>query len=137
MCGPAAEQGYKTSNGHGGNCLSEARIMIRNILLYPDKRLETPCEPVEKFDSGDLHQLVADIFESMYFHGGRGLAAPQIGVLKQTAVIDPSWRPPPYYPCQNPIQHRFNRRTRLNGAQLLVRLLPETARGDSDSLRSD
>jgi peptide deformylase len=65
-------------------------MMVRNILLYPDKRLETPCEPVEKFDSGDLHQLVAEMFESMYFHGGIGLAAPQIGVLKQIAVIDPS-----------------------------------------------
>jgi peptide deformylase len=64
--------------------------MIRDILLYPDKRLETACEPVEKFDSGDLRQLVADMFESMYFHGGIGLAAPQIGVLKQIAVIDPS-----------------------------------------------
>lgn len=64
--------------------------MIRDLVLYPDKRLETPCAPVEEFDTGDLQQLIADLFESMYFHGGVGLAAPQIGILKQAAVIDPS-----------------------------------------------
>ncbi len=69
---------------------SEVPMTVRDIVLYPDKRLETLCDPVEKFDTGDLHQLVADMFESMYFHGGIGLAAPQIGVMKQLAVIDPS-----------------------------------------------
>jgi peptide deformylase len=64
--------------------------MIRDLVFYPDKRLETSCPPVEEFDNGDLKQLVADLFESMYFHGGVGLAAPQIGVLKQAAVIDQS-----------------------------------------------
>jgi peptide deformylase len=64
--------------------------MIRDIVLYPDKRLETLCAPVEEFDTDDLQQLIADLFESMYFHGGVGLAAPQIGILKQAAVIDPS-----------------------------------------------
>jgi peptide deformylase len=64
--------------------------MIRDILLYPDRRLETPCDPVEEFDAGDLHQIVADMFETMYFHGGIGLAAPQIGIMKQVAVIDTS-----------------------------------------------
>jgi peptide deformylase len=64
--------------------------MIRDIILYPDERLETPCDPVEAFDTGDLRQLVADMFEAMYFHRGIGLAAPQIGVMKQVAVIDPS-----------------------------------------------
>jgi peptide deformylase len=63
-------------------------LMIRDLVLYPDKRLETPCPPVEEFDNADLQQLVADLFESMYFHGGAGLAAPQIGILKQAAVID-------------------------------------------------
>jgi peptide deformylase len=62
--------------------------MIRAIILYPDVRLETPCDPVEEFDTGDLHQLVADMFESMYFYKGIGLAAPQIGIMKQLAVMD-------------------------------------------------
>ncbi len=64
--------------------------MIRDILLYPDKRLETPCDPVEEFDTADLHQLIEDMFETMYYKGGVGLAAPQVGVLKQVLVIDRS-----------------------------------------------
>jgi peptide deformylase len=62
--------------------------MIRDIVLYPDKRLETPCARVEEFDSDGLKRLIEDMFESMYFHSGAGLAAPQIGVLRQVAVID-------------------------------------------------
>jgi peptide deformylase len=65
--------------------------MIHDIVLYPDRRLETPCDPVEKFDTSGLHRLVADLFESMYFHQGLGLAAPQIGIMQQVAVIDPSY----------------------------------------------
>jgi peptide deformylase len=64
--------------------------MIRDVILYPDPCLETPCDPVTEFDTHGLHQLVADLFETMYFHQGLGLAAPQIGVMKQVAVIDPS-----------------------------------------------
>jgi peptide deformylase len=64
--------------------------MIRDIILYPDGRLETPCDMVTEFDTTGLHQLVADLFETMYFNKGLGLAAPQICVMKQVAVIDPS-----------------------------------------------
>jgi peptide deformylase len=66
------------------------RAMIRDILLYPDKRLETPCDAVETFDAADLHQLLEEMFNTMYAHRGIGLAAPQIGVEKQIAVIDTS-----------------------------------------------
>ncbi len=62
--------------------------MIYDILLYPDPRLHMPCEQIEDFDSPDLDQLVADMFETMYYHHGVGLAAPQIGVMKRMAVID-------------------------------------------------
>ena len=69
--------------------------MIRDVILYPDRRLETPCDPVTEFDTPGLHQFVADLFETMYFHEGLGLAAPQIGVMKRLTVIDPSsgWDP--------------------------------------------
>ncbi len=62
--------------------------MVREIVLYPDERLETNCAPVDQFNNGDVDALVAEMFESMYFHSGVGLAAPQIGVLKRVAVID-------------------------------------------------
>jgi peptide deformylase len=64
--------------------------MIREVVLFPDRRLETPCEPVTEFETADLDRLMADLFETMYFHEGIGLAAPQIGIMKQVAVIDPS-----------------------------------------------
>jgi peptide deformylase len=64
--------------------------MIRDVVLYPDSCLETPCDPVTEFATPGLHQLVADLFETMYFQEGIGLAAPQIRVMKQVAVIDPS-----------------------------------------------
>jgi peptide deformylase len=64
--------------------------MIHDVFLYPDRCLETPCDPVTQYDTTNLNQLVADLFETMYFHEGLGLAAPQIGVMKRVAVIDPS-----------------------------------------------
>jgi peptide deformylase len=62
--------------------------MIYDVIRYPDPRLQTPCDQVEEFDTPDLHQLVADMFLTMYHHSGVGLAAPQIGIMKQVAVID-------------------------------------------------
>ena len=62
--------------------------MIREVVLYPDRRLETPCGQVEEFGVPVLHRLVTDMVETMYFHEGVGLAAPQIGVMKQVVVID-------------------------------------------------
>jgi peptide deformylase len=64
--------------------------VIRDILLYPDKRLETPCKAVGEFGTGDLRQLIRDMFDTTYGNGGLGLAAPQIGIMEQVAVIDPS-----------------------------------------------
>ena len=61
--------------------------MIRDILIYPDARLLTPCKPVSFFDE-DLHGLVEDIFQTMYSHDGVGLAAPQVGELQKVFVMD-------------------------------------------------
>lgn len=62
--------------------------MIRKIVKYGDPVLETPCDPLEEFDTEELQQLVDDMFETMYDAGGVGLAAPQIGLLKRLTVID-------------------------------------------------
>ncbi len=63
--------------------------MILRIRKYGDPVLETKAEPVTAFD-GELRQLAADMFETMYANKGIGLAAPQVGVLKRLTVIDPS-----------------------------------------------
>ncbi len=63
--------------------------MILRIRKYGDPVLETKAEPVTAFD-GELRQLAADMFETMYANKGIGLAAPQVGVSKRLTVIDPS-----------------------------------------------
>lgn len=64
--------------------------MIYRIVRYGDPVLETPADPVTEFDTPELAQLVEDMFESMYAAHGVGLAAPQIGIPRRIAVIDPS-----------------------------------------------
>lgn len=61
--------------------------MIRDILVYPDDRLITPCKPVSFFDE-DLHKLVEDLFQTLYANDGVGLAAPQVGELQKVFVMD-------------------------------------------------
>ena len=53
--------------------------MIHPITKYPAEILETPTQPVGKFDA-ELAELAEDMFESMYAAQGVGLAAPQIGL---------------------------------------------------------
>jgi peptide deformylase len=62
--------------------------MVHPITKYGQPVLETPAETITEFDTPELNQLVADMFESMYAARGVGLAAPQIGVGKRIAVID-------------------------------------------------
>jgi len=50
--------------------------------------LEAAAEAVTEFDTPELHQFIAAMFESMYTAKGVGLAAPQIGFSRRIAVID-------------------------------------------------
>lgn len=61
--------------------------MIRPIVKYGAAVLEQPTRPVEKFDA-ELAKLTEDMFESMYAARGVGLAAPQIGLSLNLAVVD-------------------------------------------------
>jgi peptide deformylase len=75
-------------------------MAVLPILRWPDPRLSTPCAPVE----GDVSQLASDMLETMYAAPGRGLAAPQVGVLKRLFVMDVAWKtgaPDPVV-CVNP-----------------------------------
>ena len=64
--------------------------MIYPIVKYGHPALERPAETVTEFDAPELHKLVEDMFESMYAAHGVGLAAPQIGLGRRIAVLDPS-----------------------------------------------
>jgi peptide deformylase len=61
--------------------------MIHPIVKYGAAVLERVAAPVTEFDA-TLAKLVEDMFESMYAAQGVGLAAPQIGLSLQLAVID-------------------------------------------------
>ena len=62
-------------------------MAIRKILKFPDQDLRIKAKPVESFDD-KLKTLTEDMFETMHSVNGIGLAATQIGVAKQVAVID-------------------------------------------------
>ncbi|MFZ6725705.1 peptide deformylase [Undibacterium sp. MH2W] len=61
--------------------------MIHPILKMGDDRLLRVAQKVTTFDTPELHQLIADMFETMVDANGVGLAAPQIGVDLQIVVF--------------------------------------------------
>src|SRR5262245_57005891 len=67
--------------------------MVREILIWPDPALKKVATPVTKFDE-TIRTLVDDMFETMYAADGVGLAAPQVGVLKNLIVLDTRPRQP-------------------------------------------
>lgn len=67
--------------------------MIHEILVWPHPLLKQKCHPVGKVDDG-IRSLIRDLFDSMYAADGVGLAAPQIGVLKNVVVLNTTPRQP-------------------------------------------
>ena len=64
--------------------------MAQEIVLSPDERLRTECAPVEVIDD-EIKKTAKKMAKLMYKYDGCGIAAPQIGVLKQIVVIDCNW----------------------------------------------
>ena len=58
------------------------------ILLYPSPLIRKKSLPVTSIN-GELQRLIDDMVETMYGAPGVGLAAPQVGALKQVIVLDP------------------------------------------------
>lgn len=65
--------------------------MVREILVWPHPVLKQTAKPVAVVDDS-VRQLIQDMFDSMYAADGVGLAAPQIGELKNVIVLDTSPR---------------------------------------------
>ena len=61
--------------------------MIYDILKMGDARLLRVAEPVREFNTAELSELIADMFETMTAANGAGLAAPQIGVNLQLVIF--------------------------------------------------
>jgi peptide deformylase len=74
-------------------------MAIREIRKYPDPVLRQKTGRVETIDS-TIKRLIEDMVETMHDAPGVGLAANQVGVPLQVAVIDLSTRedPPRRYP---------------------------------------
>jgi len=64
------------------------------LRIWPDPVLSQICAPVS-LDDPDLPKLIDDLIDTMYAAKGRGLAAPQIGVLKRVFVVDVTWKEGP------------------------------------------
>ena len=62
-------------------------MVVHRILRIGDPRLRQAADPVTAFDTPELHQLVADMRETMEAYDGAGLAAPQIGVPQRVMVF--------------------------------------------------
>jgi len=61
--------------------------MIRDIVIYPDKRLKLISNDVTSFDS-ELHSLLDDMYDTMISKKGVGLASIQIGVPLRALIIN-------------------------------------------------
>jgi peptide deformylase len=61
--------------------------MIREIVVYPDKRLKLISKEVTSFD-GKLHDLLDDMYETMCVSNGVGLASIQIGIDSRVLIIN-------------------------------------------------
>jgi len=62
-------------------------MAIREIREYGDPILSKKAKPVKEI-TPKTAQLIEDMLDTMYDAMGVGLAAPQVGVLKQIVVID-------------------------------------------------
>ena len=61
--------------------------MIRDIVLFGDPVLRVKCEPVAEV-TAEIEELAKDMVETMEHAEGVGLAAPQVAIPIQLAVVD-------------------------------------------------
>ena len=65
-------------------------MAVKEVLVYPDRRLKENCSPIDNFDES-AEQLLQDLVDTMVDAGHSvGIAAPQIGDLRRAAVVDVS-----------------------------------------------
>lgn len=62
-------------------------MALRSVVYSTDPMIRKKSRPVDDFDE-NLWQLLDDMYETMKKEDGVGIAAPQIGVLRQIVVIE-------------------------------------------------
>ncbi len=65
--------------------------MSLTLRQVPDPVLRAVCKPVDSFGPA-LRALADGMLAAMYDATGRGLAAPQVGVVKRLFVMDETWK---------------------------------------------
>ncbi len=64
-------------------------MSVRRCIPWPDPRLRQTAAPVDEI-TDDIRAIWVDMIDTMEAMPGVGLAAPQIGVMSQLAVVDAS-----------------------------------------------
>lgn len=62
-------------------------MALRKILTFPDPLLKETSTDVEEVND-EIREIIKDMYETMHESQGIGLAAPQIGILKNIIVVD-------------------------------------------------
>lgn len=62
-------------------------MAVRKVLRMGTPSLLEVSLPVAEFDTGALHDLITDMFDTMADYSGAGLAAPQIGVNQRVVIF--------------------------------------------------
>ena len=78
-----------------------ATMAIRDVLKMGDPRLLEVAEPVQRFGTPELENLLADMRDTMRNLNGAGLAAPQIGVGLRVVIFGMELNP--RYPEADPL----------------------------------
>lgn len=62
-------------------------MSILDVVIFPDERLRTVAQPVERVNDS-IRAIVDDMFDTMYQEEGIGLAAPQVAIQQRIITID-------------------------------------------------
>jgi len=62
-------------------------MAILDLVLFPDARLKTKCNEITTFDD-NIKTEILNMLESMEHYKGIGLAACQVGIMKQIFVMN-------------------------------------------------
>ena len=70
-------------------------MAIRDLRIVPDEILRKKAKPIAEM-TPRLKTLAKDMFNTMTYEDGVGLAAPQVGILKRMfVVLFCAWTSPP------------------------------------------
>jgi peptide deformylase len=62
-------------------------MVVKSLVLYPNPLLREVSTKIDIFDR-DFQSLIEDLIDTMLYEDSMGLAAPQIGELKQIFVLN-------------------------------------------------